>query len=148
MITVSRTDKILIDANFPEVTELFEQCASVEFDTSCPHVPFGFVKVVRARLNNSETPDRFWASCIASDQQIDCVVATIEEFQPPRLASLTKVLREDLARVDVRETVDLPALEQIQECFALENGCKYCGGKILLIKTKIEAFYVHWHRES
>jgi len=147
MITISRTDQLLINANSSEATD-FEQYPSIEFDTSCPHVPFGFVRVVRANLNNCETADKFWASCIAADKQIDCVVATIEEFQLARLASVIKVLRDDLARVNIKEIVDFPALEKIQECFSLEKGCKYCCGRILLIKTKDEAIYVHWHRES
>lgn len=143
-----RTDPLLIDANFPGAIERSVDIVSTDIDISCSHVPFGFVRVARADLREGETPDTFWAACIASDQLLELLTATVREFPTARLDEIFKVIYDDLARVGCRETIDLPIPDQFLECFTLENACKACCGNLLLLRTKARAFYVHWHRES
>jgi hypothetical protein len=145
MRTTERFDQILLHSSSTEEISHLEHCEKLEVDTSCAHVPIGFVALARS-VDANARPDEFWSSCIATDKFIDPVAAKIEALSSASVEEIFQCIRQDLARVIKAETVSFPS--KIEECFALLDGCASCCGQVLLIKTNQEVIYVHWHRES
>ena len=115
-------------------------------NTSCSHVPFGFVRIWRAALQGEEAADRFWADALGADESLDLLPATVKELEASRLQGILSALCSDLARVESPAVV-MP-VPQVMERFAVEAACNGCCGQVLLLHSSNEAMYVHWHRES
>jgi hypothetical protein len=141
-----RTDKILLLATEAKLCEINPPSLQLDIDTSCPHVPFGFIRVSQAKVSSSDEADLFWANCVSGDQFVDLAGASVEEKSTFSILSIVDVAKTDISRVGADQTIEFP--KNIDECFIVENGCDYCCGRILLIKAESHAFYIHWHRES
>lgn len=137
---------LLVKAAQPARADEFRDQRKDEVDTSCPHVPFGFVLVRRLAMPAADSPDDFWSYCLATDQNIDVLPASIQSLDSTRLNGVSSVVDGDLARVGNR--MDLRWLFDPVECFVVSGGCSSCGGQVLLVRTAEEAAYLHWHRES
>ncbi len=142
----NRGDNILLYATLPNGTNIEGKSESIEIDTSCSYVPFGFVYITRVKLGPQVTPDAFWSSCIAADSLIDTLTARIEPGTSGPLENILEVIRSDLTRVSGLERANFPT--DVVECFTLIDGCRYCCGRVLLLQSQRDCYYIHWHRES
>lgn len=141
-----RTGKILLLATEAKLSEINPPSLQLDIDTSCPHIPFGFIRVSQEKVSSSDEADLFWANCISGDQHVDLVGVSVEEKSTSLVSSIVDIAKTDISRVGADQTIELP--KNIDECFIVESGCDYCCGRILLIKAENHAFYIHWHRES
>ena len=123
-----------------------EAISRVQVDTSCPYVPFGFVRIWRSPLRGEEAADTFWAHALGADESLELLPATVKELETSRLQGILSAVCSDFARVDAPPLV-IP-VSQVMECFAVEAACNGCCGQVLLLLSPGEAMYVHWHRES
>jgi len=133
-------------ATNPRVEGAAEGADKQEIDTSCAWVPFGFVHLVKKTLRREEDARDFWASCIGGDELVDPLPATLVRLGANRLTSILHVMRQDTLRVG--EEVSLEDAVEWSESFRLNGACSYCCGAVLLLRSRSEAAYVHWHRES
>lgn len=117
-----------------------------EVDTSCPWVPFGFVRMIKRIWSIDEDPRDFWAACIGKDEMLDLLAANLVAMDFHQLKSVFQVMVQDVRRVG--ESMTYPNIEDGAECWRLTNGCSCCFGAILLMRFYSEIFYIHWHRES
>ena len=141
-----RTDKILLLAIEAQLIESNLPLPQLDVDTSCPHVPFGFVRVFQTQILSPNEADLFWAGCVSSDQLVDLAGATIEVISTSSIRSIIDVAEADISRTLTNQIIEIP--NNIDECFTIENDCDSCCGRVLLIKAGNHAFYIHWHRES
>ncbi len=136
---------MLLCATTQETINVWDERTIVEIDTSCSYVPFGYVRMEKVRLTSQQLPDAFWASRLATDNTIESFSTNIEVTNLSQLNDVFDVIREDLIRVGKAKEIDLP--NKIDECFDV-YGCHACCGRVLLIRSDQDAFYLHWHRES
>jgi hypothetical protein len=141
-----RLISILVNAAGPADPRGIDGLSKTEFDTSCPHVPLGFVRVWRMRLPPDETPDQFWSYCLVSDEHLNVLSASVKELDSSRLRALFETIQSDLARVG--EVCIFAWLSEVKECLTVDAACDCCCGKVLLVRCHQEAIYAHWHRES
>ena len=146
MRTGSRLAEILVNAaalsdRMPPIDII-----QTEVDTSCPHVPFGFVRSIRLSLVAGQEPDQFWSYAISTDELLDPLSAEIQTLDLSKLGSVVATIHKDLARVGSEQDVEVSMSPA--ECFSVEKACQHCSGRVLLLRYANEANYVHWHRES
>lgn len=147
MSTEDRLAEILLKAMAPLEEERFRQAEQREIDTSCPHVPFGFVRTGTLSLSVGQQPDEFWAYAISVDQFLDPLSAKIEALSSSRLEPIFATIRLDLARIGETDMfAGCPTLPV--EVFSVERACQHCSGQVMLMRYSDKATYLHWHRES
>jgi hypothetical protein len=117
-----------------------------EFDTSCPYVPFGFVRTISVPKNKIDSEEEFWGQCLSTDENLDLLTAEIVELDGKRVADIVNVIAADISRVG--KSHEMKSFDPKDICLSVENSCKYCCGSVLLGSTSEEFIYVHWHRES
>lgn len=139
-------DWTLVLAFNPRIDDAAGGAEVFEVDTSCPWVPFGFIRMIKRSWNNGEDPRDFWAACIGKDEMLDLLSANIIPTDFHQLKSIFQLMVQDTRRVG--ESMILPNIEEGVECLRLTNGCSCCFGAVLLMRFFSEIFYIHWHRES
>lgn len=146
--TLARLARILVEARRPAAAGAVSGDLQTEVDTSCFAVPIGQVRVVRRPLLVGESPDRFWARCLATDPFLRPELGVFETWFPAQLPSVVECLRADLAHAGQTLTVEWPAPAQLTEAYRLESACPDCVGQALLFRTADEGWSLHWHRAS
>jgi len=141
MSATHRTDQILLHAAEPPSAGSHRVASRVEVDTGS-----GYVHVLQNTVASKHELDTFWASCLSADQSIEPVRAQIEAADPARLQGILESITRDLAGVASVATINL--LMPVDECFHVINGCEHCFGHVLLLSSRGNAVFIHWHRES
>lgn len=147
MDTEDRFSELLLRALTPSDGARPKRMEDRSVDTSCPHVPFGFVRTMSMQLAAGHEPDEFWAYAVSQDDFVDPLTATIQSLDVSRLKAVFTTIRKDLERVGGQEAVAEFGESPVQ-ALAVERGCQHCCGQVLLMRYTDTANYVHWHRES
>lgn len=141
MTATYRTDQILLHAVEPPSAGSERVVSRVEVETGS-----GYVRVLQNTVASRHELDTFWASCLSADQSIEPVRARIEAADPAHLQGILESIRRDLVLVESVATIDL--MTPVDECFRVINGCEHCFGHVLLLSSRANAVFIHWHRES
>lgn len=141
MNTLSRTDKILLEASKEEPLGGQRPLLNVEVET-----PFGFIRLAQLEASTPRAADSFWATCIQSDYFIAPLHGTLEPLDYAGLLKAFDIVRDDLKRA--KSVVAIAAPPRIEEGFSVENSCSECFGRVLLFRSQTYAFFLHLHRQS
>lgn len=141
MSTTHRTNQILLHAAEPPSAGSDRVLSRVEVQTAS-----GYVRVLQNTVASKHELDTFWASCLSADQSIEPLRAQMEATDPTCLHGILETIRRDLVGVQSVATINL--LTPIDECFRVINGCEHCFGHVLLLSSRANAVFIHWHRES
>jgi len=137
----SRADKILLRASETSSPESEWPYSKVEVNT-----PFGFVHLAQLDASTERDADSFWAACIRRDDFIAPLHGTMEATDYAALLKAFDIVRDDLKRA--RSVVCVSAPPRVEEAFCLENSCSECFGRVLLFRSRTDAFFLHLHRQS
>ncbi|HVK93246.1 MAG TPA: hypothetical protein VM571_00800 [Noviherbaspirillum sp.] len=137
---------IYLFASDEKLETLAADWSTEEFDTSCPYVPFGFVRIAQERLDKVVESEKFWGACLAADSCIDLLPATIRLVQEKVVRDVFRLVEQDLERVNLKKKITFPL--EGSDWLEVESACKHCGGHVLLARSSTDVFYLHWHRES
>ncbi|WP_143012495.1 hypothetical protein [Variovorax sp. EL159] len=141
MSATHRIDQILLQAVEPPSAGSDRVLSRVEVETAS-----GYVRVLQNAVSSRHELDTFWASCLSADQSIEPQRAQIEVTEPSRLHGILETIRRDLAGAGSVAMINF--LTPIDECFRVVNGCERCFGHVLLLSSRANAVFIHWHRES
>lgn len=141
MSEFSRTEKVLLSASEANSPESEWPYSKVEVNT-----PFGFVHFAQLGASTGCDADSFWADCIRRDELIAPLHGTMKATDYAELLTAFDIVRDDLERA--ASVVSISAPHRIEEAFSLENSCSECFGRVLLFRTRTDAFFLHLHRQS